>query len=56
MIQANTLIAGAAAIALSLGVTGEGTIPKELQFPWATGTSSSSKTTSRRQPAKPTQP
>lgn len=33
MIQANTLIAGAAAIALSLGVTGEGTIPKELQVP-----------------------
>jgi hypothetical protein len=32
MTQANTLIAGAAAIALSLGVTG-GTIPKELQIP-----------------------
>jgi hypothetical protein len=34
MTQANTLIAGAAAIALSLGVTGgQGTIPKELQVP-----------------------
>jgi hypothetical protein len=33
MIQANTLIAGAAAIALSLGVTGQETIPKELQVP-----------------------
>ena len=32
MTQANTLIAGTAAIALSLGVTG-GTIPKELQIP-----------------------
>ena len=32
MTQANTLIAGAAAIVLSLGVTG-GTIPKELQIP-----------------------
>jgi hypothetical protein len=33
MTQANTLIAGAAAIALSLGVAGQGTIPKELQIP-----------------------
>jgi hypothetical protein len=33
MIQANTLIAGAAGIALLLGVTGQGTIPKELQVP-----------------------
>jgi hypothetical protein len=33
MIQANTLIAGAAAIALLLGVTGQGTIPKELRVP-----------------------
>ncbi len=33
MIQANTLIAGASAIALSLGVTGQGTIPNELQVP-----------------------
>src|SRR4029450_8109902 len=33
MIQANTLIAGAAAITLSLGVTGQEMIPKELQVP-----------------------
>ncbi len=35
MTQANTLIAGAAAIALSLGVTGshQRTIPKQLQVP-----------------------
>jgi hypothetical protein len=33
MIQANTLIAGAAAVALLLGVTGQGTIPKELRVP-----------------------
>ena len=33
MTHANTLIAGAAAIALSLGVAGQGTIPKELQIP-----------------------
>lgn len=33
MTQANTLIAGGAAIALSLGVAGQGTIPKELQIP-----------------------
>jgi hypothetical protein len=33
MTQANTLIAGAAAIALSLGVAGQGTIPKELRIP-----------------------
>src|SRR5262249_13344460 len=33
MTQANTLSAGAAAIVLSLGVAGQGTIPKELQIP-----------------------
>ena len=33
MTQANALIAGAAAIVLSLGVAGQGMIPKELQIP-----------------------
>jgi hypothetical protein len=33
MTQGNTLSAGAAAIVLSLGVAGQGTIPKELQIP-----------------------
>jgi hypothetical protein len=33
MTQGNTLSAGAAAIVLSLGVAGQGTIPRELQIP-----------------------
>jgi len=54
MIQANTLIAGAAGIALLLGVTGQGTIPKELQVPLGNKDIVTSKATSSRQSARPT--
>jgi len=33
MTQANTLIVGAAAIALTFGITGQGKIPMQLQVP-----------------------
>ena len=33
MTKANTLIAGAAAMAVTLGVTGQGNIPMQLQVP-----------------------
>lgn len=55
MIQANTLIAGAAAIALSLGATGQGTIPKELQVPLG-NKDISSKTKLSHRSANPTLP